>query len=183
MYPERRRVTKQPLQRGNGIEEAVIIIDTRSHLPEPTWVCRSWHHGMCGSYATQPGCRGFTGPVPPPLWIRFMRNLFSLLGQCHRSANSLLTQAPSEWTGLYTGLPQNANSRTPERADSATIARYPQGIGKGRQRGNTPRRQVPGKSPRFPENRNRWYNPHIAGSTDLGCPDREQASGTPRRRV
>jgi len=31
--------------------------------------CRNWHLGA--SLPKSPGCRGFTGPVPPPLWMRF----------------------------------------------------------------------------------------------------------------
>ena len=34
----------------------------------PLRVCRNWHHGACTS--RQPGCRGFAGPVPPPLSMR-----------------------------------------------------------------------------------------------------------------
>lgn len=38
---------------------------------------RNWHPGaFCASLHNKPGCRGFKGPIPPPLWIRVI--LFSL---------------------------------------------------------------------------------------------------------
>ena len=41
-----------------------------SHLPE--LVCRIWHPDRRSLHHCAPllGCRGFVGPVPPPLWIR-----------------------------------------------------------------------------------------------------------------
>ena len=38
-----------------------------SHLPES--FCRNWHHGIHLN-DWSPGCRGFKGPFPPPLWIK-----------------------------------------------------------------------------------------------------------------
>jgi len=50
-----------------------------SHLPE--LVCRSWHPGRSVGRRrpTGSGCRGFIGPVPPPLWIRVRLYNYGLL--------------------------------------------------------------------------------------------------------
>jgi len=40
----------------------------RKHLSGIHALCRNWHRRRRHLFR-QPGCRGFTGPVPPPLWM------------------------------------------------------------------------------------------------------------------
>ncbi len=40
-------------------------------------ICWNWHSVLCKKHKTR--CRGFKGPVPPPLWIRRILLLFSYL--------------------------------------------------------------------------------------------------------
>jgi hypothetical protein len=179
---QREGVTKQPLQWGYGIEEAAIIVDTRSHLPEPTRVCRNWHHGVRVIHHTT--------------W----------LPRLHRAGPSTSLDKIDAKSIQFVGtVPSGLQSRSqpghhPSGQDCTLFCRKRQTVERQREQIAPPLRAIrrlcdkdgsevplaarsPGKSTRFPEKRNRWYNPHIAGPTDLGSPDWEQASTTPRRRV
>ena len=74
--------TKKPLQRVLPVEEAAIKTAPMLIFQNPLRVCRNWHHGHVSASSTPPGCRGFTGPVPPPLW---MRNLIGYSIAAHDS--------------------------------------------------------------------------------------------------
>ena len=51
----------------------------KQHTPHlPDILCRNWH--LRGDFSP-PGCRGFTGPVPPPLWMRVTHSSFCQKGQ------------------------------------------------------------------------------------------------------
>ncbi len=68
---------------------------TSSHLPE--LVCRTWHPGaLRGIVAVpMPGCRGFIGPVPPPLWIRAM--LFKCAQMIYQLAQVVKRKGVAYW--------------------------------------------------------------------------------------
>jgi len=61
---------EDPKSLSNGsvpVEEASSKNDNALIFQIPLRVCRNWHLGAC---ITAPGCRGFKGPVPPPLSMK-----------------------------------------------------------------------------------------------------------------
>lgn len=62
---------KKPLPK----EEAGCAVRSRSHLPEivlPELAPKTTAAQAFSLLPTAPGCRGFIGPVPPPLWMSTM---------------------------------------------------------------------------------------------------------------
>jgi len=65
---------------------------------------------LAQKFLFEPGCRGFTGPVPPPLWIEVPWGLFSFY-RLHAITNLFDCQSIVQYAPSYAAFRMRVNQR------------------------------------------------------------------------